>query len=111
MFALDLMLFGFGAIMIFVNFISLRQAVTPPPMLGRMTSTMRWLILIPAGPGALIGGWLGQHAGLRASLIFAAIGGLLVTLSAWRSPTLRAIKTLPALDSADASLASELMRP
>ena len=23
-----------------------------------MTSTMRWLILIPAGPGALLGGWL-----------------------------------------------------
>jgi predicted MFS family arabinose efflux permease len=41
----------------------LRQSVTPPPMLGRMTSTMRWLILIPAGPGALVGGWLGEHLG------------------------------------------------
>ena len=34
-------------------------------MLGRMTSTMRWLILLPAGPGALLGGWLGEHLGLR----------------------------------------------
>ena len=46
--------FGVGAVLIFINFLSLRQAVTPGPLLGRMTSTMRWLILIPAGPGALI---------------------------------------------------------
>ena len=26
-----------------------------------MTSTMRWLILLPAGPGALVGGWLGDY--------------------------------------------------
>ena len=30
------------------------------------------LILIPAGPGALLGGWLGEHVGLRASLALAA---------------------------------------
>ena len=55
-----LMMFGVGAVFIFINFLSLRQSVTPGPMLGRMTSTMRWLILIPAGPGALLGGWLGR---------------------------------------------------
>jgi MFS family permease len=111
MFALDLMLFGFGAVLIFVNFISLRQAVTSAPMLGRMTSTMRWLILIPAGPGALVGGWLGEHAGLRTSLEFAGIGGALLTIAAWRSPVLRAIKALPVMDGSDASLTSELMHP
>ena len=58
MFALDLACFGLGAVMIFINFIALRQAVTPAPLLGRMTSTMRWLILLPAGPGALLGGIL-----------------------------------------------------
>ena len=65
-FALMLMLFGVGAVLIFINFLALRQAVTPAPLLGRMTSTMRWLILLPAGPGALLGGWLGEHVGLRA---------------------------------------------
>ena len=95
LFALDLTLLGAGAILIFVNFIALRQAVTPAPLLGRMTSTMRWLILVPAGPGALIGGWLGQHAGLRASLDFAGIGGLLLAFVAWRSPLLRTITSLP----------------
>ena len=56
-------MYGVGAIFIFINFLSLRQSVTPGPMLGRMTSTMRWLILLPAGPGALLGGWLGEHVG------------------------------------------------
>ena len=46
-FALMLMLFGIGAVLIFINFLALRQAVTPAPLLGRMTSTMRWLILHP----------------------------------------------------------------
>ena len=59
--------------LVFINFLALRQAVTPTPLLGRMTSTMRWLILIPAAPGALLGGWLGEHHGLRAAL--AAAGG------------------------------------
>ncbi len=96
-FDVNLTLLGTGAVLIFVNFISLRQAVTPAPMLGRMTSTMRWLILIPAGPGALIGGWLGEHAGLRASLGFAGVGGMVLTVAACCSPLLRTMKALPAL--------------
>ena len=43
---------------------------------------MRWLILIPAGPGALLGGWLGEHFGLRASLAFAGGGALLLAAAA-----------------------------
>ena len=50
-FALMLMHVRVGAVLIFINFLALRQAVTPAPLLGRMTSTMRWLILMPAGPG------------------------------------------------------------
>lgn len=95
LFALMLCFFGMGAILIFINFISLRQAVTPEPLLGRMTSTMRWLILLPAAPGALIGGWLGEHVDLRASLAFAGIGGLLLTLGAWNLPLIRQVRQLP----------------
>ncbi len=106
-FAVDLMLLGAGAILIFVNFIALRQAVTPTPMLGRMTSIMRWLILLPAGPGALIGGWLGQHEGLRSSLDFAGVGELLLTIAAWRSPVLRNLAVLPSANSSEGSVAAE----
>jgi predicted MFS family arabinose efflux permease len=96
-YALMLMMFGIGAVFIFINFLSLRQSVTPAPMLGRMTSTMRWLILIPAGPGALLGGWLGEHLGLRVALGFAGITALLLAMIAWRRPVIRSVTTLPTL--------------
>ena len=96
-YAMMLLMYGVGAIFIFINFLSLRQSVTPAPMLGRMTSTMRWLILLPAGPGALLGGWLGEHLGLRAALGFSGVTALLLALVAWRLPVIRSIKTLPTL--------------
>ncbi|MDL5032941.1 MFS transporter [Pelomonas sp. APW6] len=96
-FAFMLFTFGVGAVLIFINFLSLRQAVTPAPLLGRMTSTMRWLILIPAGPGALLGGWLGEHVDLRASLMFAGLGGLLLSAVVWRLGTIRGVAVLPVL--------------
>ena len=110
-FALNLMLFGLGAVLMFINFLALRQSVTPAPMLGRMTSTMRWLILLPAVPGALAGGWLGEHVDLRASLAFSGGCGLLLTLVAWRSPVLRAIRVLPRLPDAETDVAVELLQP
>ncbi len=91
--------FGAGAVFIFINFLSLRQSVTPAPMLGRMTSTMRWLILIPAGPGALLGGWVGEHVGLRASLGFAGVTSLLLAVVAGRLPVIRSVRTLPTLSA------------
>ncbi len=90
-----LFLFGFGATLTFINFLSLRQAVTPEPMLGRMTSTMRWLILIPAAPGALLGGWLGEHVGLSSSLWMAGCAGIVLTVLAWRSEVIQSHRRLP----------------
>lgn len=94
-FALMLMTFTTGAVFIFINFLALRQAVTPEPLLGRMTSTMRWLTLLAAAPGALLGGWLGEHVGLRAALAFAAGTSALLVLVAWRLPLIRGLKSLP----------------
>jgi MFS family permease len=106
-FALMLMLFSTGAVFIFINFLSLRQAVTPAPLLGRMTSTMRWLILIPAGPGALIGGWLGEHVGLRASLAVAGGGALLLAVVCWQLGLIRRVRELPAAERVDDWLGAE----
>lgn len=94
-FGFMLLLFGAGAVLLFINFISLRQAVTPPHLLGRMTSTMRWLILLPALPGALGGGWIGEHLNLRSTLALAAVLALMLGLLAWRHPLLRSVRTLP----------------
>jgi MFS family permease len=106
-FALMLLLFSAGAVLIFINFLALRQAVTPEPLLGRMTSTMRWLILIPAGPGALLGGWLGEHIGLRAALAFAGGAAALLALVAWRHPVIRGVKVLPKPESAEEWVGAE----
>lgn len=95
LFGFMLTCFSGGATLIFVNFLSLRQAVTPEPLLGRMTSTMRWLILIGAGPGALIGGYVGEHVGLRASLAAAGVGAVVLTVFAWRSTVMMGTRSLP----------------
>lgn len=94
-FVVMLGLFGLGAVMVFINFLALRQAVTPEPLLGRMTSTMRWLTLLPAGPGALLGGWLGEHIGLRAALAFSGVTAMLLAVCAWQWATIRGVRSLP----------------
>jgi predicted MFS family arabinose efflux permease len=94
-FAAMLMSFSAGAIFIFINFLALRQSVTPAPMLGRMTSTMRWLSLLAAGPGALLGGWLGEHVSLRASLSLASASALVLAWVAWSLRAIRGLKALP----------------
>jgi MFS family permease len=94
-FVLMLVCFGFGAVLIFINFLALRQAVTPEPLLGRMTSTMRWLILLPSIPGALLGGWLGEHLGLRIALAAGGSGALLVAIVGWRFSRLPRQMRLP----------------
>jgi MFS family permease len=96
-FTLMLGCFGLGATFIFINFLALRQSVTPSQLLGRMTSTMRWLILLPGVPGALIGGWLGDHIGLRASLGFSGVVGLIAAIVAIRLSVLREVRALPQL--------------
>ena len=94
-FVLMLMCFGVGAVLMFINFLALRQAVTPAPLLGRMTSTMRWLILLPAGPGALLGGYLGEHLGLRYAMGFGGVGALALAVWAWRHPGIWRVRGLP----------------
>lgn len=75
-----------------------------------MTSTMRWLILLPAVPGALIGGWLGDRFGLRATLGFSGACATLMTLAAWRSPTLRAVRALPVLADKEGEAEGEFLK-
>ncbi len=106
-FAATLVVFGIGAVLIYINFLAMRQAVTPEPLLGRMTSTMRWLILLPAGPGALIGGWLGEHVGLRAALAFAGGSGLLIALAASRHAVIRGVTELPKPHAEPVALGAE----
>lgn len=106
-FAAMLMLFSTGAVFIFINFLALRQAVTPEPFLGRMTSAMRWLTLLAAGPGALLGGWLGEHHGLRSTLVFAGVTSFLLVAVAWRLPAIRSLRQLPKPEDRESSFGAE----
>ncbi len=99
-FALMLVLSGVGGVLVFINFLAIRQAVTPAPLLGRMTATMRWLVLLPAAPGALAGGWIGEFVGLTYALGAAGAAALLLAALAWRRPVIRGLRSLPNADDA-----------
>jgi MFS family permease len=69
-----------------VNQFSLRQAITPVALLGRVNASMRVLIRGAVPIGALLGGLIGELFGLRAVMLFGALGGLSSLLWLWRSP-------------------------
>lgn len=94
-FALMLMCFSAGATLLFINFLSIRQSVTPSALLGRMTTTMRWLILLPAGPGAILGGWLGEHVSMSTSILLAGLGALITAVMGWALTRLKSLRVLP----------------
>ena len=76
--------------------VSFRQALCPPALLGRMNATMRFLVWGTMPLGAFLGGVLGSGAGVRETLLVAAIGGSLAVLPVFLSP-LRRMRELPSL--------------
>lgn len=88
-FIVMLLCLGAGVALIFINMLALRQAITPPSLLARMTSTMRWLTLLPAAPGSLLGGFIGEQFGLRHALGFGGLGAIVLAAWVWRYTELR----------------------
>src|SRR5260221_9839029 len=94
LFGLGLFVLDFSGMVFFINYLTLRQAVTPDALLGRVTATMICLTVATAPFGGLAGGWVAEHAGLRATLLVAGLGAILLgPLAAWASPLLR-LRTL-----------------
>jgi predicted MFS family arabinose efflux permease len=83
-----------------VNQRGLRQALTPARLQGRMTATMRFLIIAPVPIGAVTGGFLGTVIGLRPTLWIGALGSMAAALPILLSPTPR-IRTVPEAGPAD----------
>lgn len=77
-----------------INQVSLRQALTPPEMAGRMNATMRWFVWGTLPIGSLIGGFLGTGLGLRETLLIGGIGGTLAFVPLLFGPVWR-IKEMP----------------
>jgi len=74
--------------------VSLRQAITPDHLLGRMNATMRFIVWGTLPIGALIGGALGSVIGLRPTILIGAIGQCLAFLWVFFSPV-RALREQP----------------
>jgi hypothetical protein len=69
-----------------VNELSLRQAVTPVGLRGRVNAGLN-LLAQGVGPlGALVGGALGSLIGIRQTLAVAVLGGLVGLLWLARAP-------------------------
>jgi predicted MFS family arabinose efflux permease len=86
-------LVGMGQVVYNVSQVSLRQAITPDAMLGRMNATMRFVVWGTMPLGALIGGILGGAIGLRETLFVAAIGETFAFLFVLFSPV-RSLRTI-----------------
>lgn len=81
---------GFASTLFSVNQISLRQALTPDALLGRVNATRRVLVFGAIPVGALLGGALGEWLGLLGALGVGAVLNALATVYAFGSPLRRA---------------------
>jgi MFS family permease len=85
---------GCGAVLYNIQQVSLRQAITPERMQGRMNSVMRFLVWGPIPLGALTGGAIASSFGLRTALVVGAAGGFTSTVPILLSP-IRKLKVIP----------------
>src|SRR5262249_14328268 len=87
--AIAFFLFGFGPILWTINQTTLRQAITPEAMLGRV-SALVMIATAGARPlGAALGGVVGAAAGPEACLVLAAIGFVVQAMVIMASPVPR----------------------
>ena len=90
-------LFGLARPVQSINQVSLRQAITPERLQGRMNATVTFVVFGLPTLGALLGGILGQYLGLPETLVIAAVGEILACVWIVFSPvrTLREAREGP----------------
>ena len=85
---------GFFGVAWNINQVSLRQAITPPRMQGKMNATMRFILWGTMPVGAILGGALGSIIGLYPTIVIGAVGGLVAFIPVTLS-SVRHITTMP----------------
>jgi MFS family permease len=85
---------SFGLVIWRISQVSLRQAITPDHMLGRVNAMSRFMMWGTIPLGTLLGGALGSTIGLRETLWIGTIGASLTVLPVLFSP-LRTLVTVP----------------
>ena len=80
-------LMGDGGFIVYeINQVSLRQALAPERLLGRVNASMRFVAQGALLLGSLTGGLLGELIGLRTTLVMGACGALIAALWLALSP-------------------------
>jgi MFS family permease len=74
--AAAMFIFGNGALVFTISNTTLRQLITPPDLLGRVTSSMRLLSWIAQPAAGVLAAWLGTRIGLHDALWLGALGAL-----------------------------------
>ncbi len=82
-----------------INQVSLRQAITPEAMSGRMNATMRWFVWGTMPIGSIIGGIIGETLGVRAAILIGGAGASLAFIPLLFGPVWR-INEMPTTEEA-----------
>jgi MFS family permease len=82
-----------------INQVSLRQAITPEAMSGRMNATMRWFVWGTMPIGSIIGGIIGETLGVRAAILIGGAGATLAFVPLLFGPVWR-IREMPTTEEA-----------
>ncbi|MDX6480906.1 MAG: hypothetical protein QOG85_1416 [Gaiellaceae bacterium] len=85
---------GFGGVSYNITQVSLRQAITPERLQGRMNAAMRWIVWGTIPLGGLLGGAIGQWVGLRTAMWIGAVGSLTAFLPVALT-SVRSIRVMP----------------
>jgi predicted MFS family arabinose efflux permease len=85
---------GFTGVIYNIAQVSLRQAITPERIQGRMNSVMRFIVYGTIPVGSLTGGALASQIGLKETLIVSGIGCCLPFLPVLFSPV-RSVREMP----------------
>ncbi len=109
-FVIAWLLFGYGGTIYNIDQVSLRQAITPHRMLGRMNASMRFMVWGTMPFGSLAGGALGTAIGLRPTMLVAGIGGMVAVLWVLSRPVL-ALREIPSPEEVTPEPAPETDMP
>ena len=81
-----LLVVGFAQSMMFIGGGTLRQAFSPPALIGRVSASITFVLIGVVPLGALLGGALGDAIGPRGALLVAGLGILLTPVWLLFSP-------------------------
>jgi MFS family permease len=104
------MLGGFGAVVYNIQQVSLRQAITPEHLQGRMNASMRFFVWGTIPLGSLVGGALAASFGVQTAILVGACLGFVSLLPILLSP-LRTLHDFPEQEDVPLLHEADLVTP